>query len=72
MRGVPSSPLARDAISFSMLLYIELAGSSKLTPLERVFVLTAPVMTVTTLTPKGVSSKRSVSVIAVTAAFDPV
>ena len=55
-----------------MLLYIELAGSSKLTPLERVFVLTAPVMTVTTLTPNGANSKRSVSVIAVTAAFDPV
>ncbi len=72
MRGVPSSPLARAAISFSMLLYIELAGSLKLTPLDRVFVLTAPVMTVTTLTPNGANSKRSVSVIAVTAAFDPV
>ena len=72
MRGIPSSPLARAAISFSMLLYINLAGSSKLTPVERAFVLTATVTTVTTLTPKGASSKRSVSVIAVTAAFDPV
>ena len=72
MRGVPSSPLARAAIPFSMLLYIELARSSKLMPLEKAFVLTAPVTTVTTLTPKGANSKRSVSVMAVTAAFDPV
>ena len=70
IRGVPSSPFARAKISFSIALYFDVCGSLRLTPAARVFVRTAPVLTVTTLTPKGASSSRSVSLIVVTAAFE--
>lgn len=72
IRGVPSLPLARPDISFSMLLYTEVGGSLKFSPVESVFVLTAPVFTVTTFTPKGSSSSRRVSDMAVIAALEPV
>lgn len=71
MRGVPSLPAARSDISVSMLLYLEVAGSLKVLPLESAFVLTAPVTAVTTFTPNGASSSRRVSEIAVTAALEP-
>ena len=71
IRGVPSSPRARPAISFSMLLYFDAVGSLKSASLASVLVLTAPMFTVTTVTPKGVNSRRRASVIGVMAALDP-
>lgn len=71
IRGVPSSPRARAAISCSMLLYRDVRGSSKLTPLESMFVLIAPVTMFRTCTSKGAISRRRVSVMASAAALEP-
>ena len=67
------SPLALAATSFSILRYLDEGGSLKwLAPsLPLKMSVSTPMITMTTLTPKGASSRRRVSLMAVLADFEP-
>ena len=66
-----SSPFARSEMFFATGAYTEPAGRSCLVELDMMLDLIAPVTHVTTFTPKGANSSRSVSLIRSMAALEP-